>query len=64
MYAPMATRLDTYSISVDPVSAAYVRAVLDHPAFREWRDAALRETWVVDHDEVDEEPVETYRNAA
>ncbi|HEY8565606.1 MAG TPA: glutathione S-transferase family protein [Beijerinckiaceae bacterium] len=63
MYAPMATRLDTYSISVDPVSQAYIHAVLDHPAFRQWRDAALAETWIVDHDEVDEEPVEIYRAA-
>ncbi len=64
MYAPLATRLDTYSIPVDPATRAYVDAILGLPAFREWRDAALQETWVVEHDEVDEEPSEIFRSAA
>jgi glutathione S-transferase len=64
MYAPLATRLDTYSIPVDPATRAYVDAILGLPAFREWRAAALRETWVVEHDEVDEAPSEIFRTAA
>lgn len=64
MYAPLATRLDTYSIPVDQATRAYVDAILGLPAFREWRTAALRETWVVEHDEVDEEPSEIFRTAA
>jgi glutathione S-transferase len=64
MFAPLATRLDTYSIVLDANTRSYVDAVLALPSFGEWRDAALRETWIVDHDEIDEEPIETYRNAA
>jgi glutathione S-transferase len=64
MFAPLVTRLDTYSIALDANTQAYVDAVLSLPAFREWREAALREAWIVDHDEVDEEPIETFRNVA
>ena len=64
MFAPLVTRLDTYSIMLDANTRSYVDAVLSLPSFGEWRDAALRETWIVDHDEIDEEPIETYRNAA
>jgi glutathione S-transferase len=61
MYAPMMTRLDTYAIPVEPLVQAYIDAVLGTPAFQAWRAAALAEPWVVDADEVDEEPVEVYR---
>jgi glutathione S-transferase len=61
MYAPVVTRLDTYSIAVDPVSREYMQAILTLPAFQEWRAAALEEPWVLPHDEVDEEPVEVFR---
>jgi glutathione S-transferase len=64
MFAPLATRLETYSIAVDPQTRAYVDAILALPAFQEWRTAALKETWVVAEDEVDEEPIEVYRQAA
>jgi glutathione S-transferase len=64
MFAPLVTRLDTYSIPISAETRAYVDAVLSLPAFREWRAAALKETWVVDADEVDEEPTENYRSAA
>jgi glutathione S-transferase len=36
MYAPMASRFRTYSVSLDPVSTAYCEAVLDHAWVREW----------------------------
>jgi glutathione S-transferase len=64
MYAPLVTRLDTYSITLDATTQAYVDAVLALPAFQEWRSAALKETWIVEHDEVDEEPIANYRQAA
>jgi glutathione S-transferase len=64
MFAPLVTRLDTYSIPISAETRAYVDAVLSLPAFREWRAAALKETWIVDADEVDEDPIENYRSAA
>lgn len=53
MYAPVATRLRTYGVALDPVSAAYVDAIHAHPAFVRWREAALQESWVVAEDEID-----------
>lgn len=64
MYAPLATRLDTYSIPLDGSTQTYVDAVLNLPAFREWREAGLKESWIVEADEVDEEPIAIFRNAA
>jgi glutathione S-transferase len=64
MYAPVVTRLDTYSIPVDPDTRAYMDTILQLPAFRDWRAAALREAWIVAFDEVDEPPIEVYRQAA
>ena len=61
MFAPVATRFHTYSIPVDPASRAYVDAIYDLPAFRAWRDAALKETWIVPEDEADEPTLENYR---
>jgi glutathione S-transferase len=40
MFAPVATRFDTYGIKLDPVSQAYVEASLALPAMREWTLAA------------------------
>jgi glutathione S-transferase len=53
MYAPVATRLRTYAIEVDPVAAAYVEAIHAHPAFVAWKEAALQETGALAEDEVD-----------
>ena len=53
MYAPVASRIRTYAVPVDPVSAAYVEAVHAHPAFVEWKEAGLRETGVLPEDEID-----------
>jgi glutathione S-transferase len=64
MFAPLVTRLETYGIAVDPVTRGYVDAILALPSFQAWREAALREPWVLTQDEVDEEPVEVYRRAA
>src|SRR4051794_27394429 len=64
MFAPLVTRLDTYSIPVGERVRSYMDAVLSMPAFRDWRAAALKETWIVPSDEVDEEPIADYRKAA
>ncbi|MBS7544990.1 glutathione S-transferase family protein [Ancylobacter oerskovii] len=53
MYAPVATRIRTYGLPVDAVSAAYVEAIHAHPAFAEWKAAALKEEQVLPVDEVD-----------
>ncbi len=62
MFAPVVTRLDTYAIAVDPVSQAYIDAVLAHPAYRDWLSGALAEPWIVAHDEVDEPSIADLRN--
>lgn len=64
MYAPLATRLDTYSMALDTTTRAYVDAILSLPAFQEWRFAALKEEWIVEADEVDEDAIENYRKVA
>jgi glutathione S-transferase len=64
MYAPLVTRLDTYSIPLDATTRAYADAILILPAFQEWRSAAMEEEWIVEADEVDEEAIEDYRKAA
>ncbi len=53
MFAPVVTRLDTYGVELDEPCAAYSRSVLSLPAFVEWREAALREPWIVPEDEID-----------
>jgi glutathione S-transferase len=62
MYAPVVARLDTYAIPVDEVSAEYMRAVFALPAYRQWRDAALKERWIVALDEVDEPAIANLRS--
>jgi glutathione S-transferase len=64
MYAPLVTRLDTYSFDLSTQSRAYVDAVLALESFQDWREAALKESWIVDHDEVDETPVANFRQSA
>jgi len=45
MYAPVATRIASYEIEVDPISAAYIDAIYRLPVFQEWRKAAVAENW-------------------
>ncbi|MBS7697957.1 glutathione S-transferase family protein [Chelatococcus sp. YT9] len=54
MFAPVVTRFISYSIPVEPDIREYMDAVTGTAAFQEWKDAALKETWVVAHDEPDE----------
>lgn len=60
MFVPVVTRLDTYQIEVDAETRSYMDAVLSHPAFVAWRDAALQEPWHVPHYEEGETPVEIF----
>jgi glutathione S-transferase len=53
MYAPVVSRFHTYAVEVGTVARAYMDAVMALPAWREWRAAALAESWVLPEDEVD-----------
>jgi glutathione S-transferase len=50
MFAPVASRFRTYGVALDPTSAAYVDAVWNWPAMREWAAAAEAEPWTVTFD--------------
>jgi glutathione S-transferase len=45
MYAPIVSRFETYAIDVTPQSKAYMTAMTALPAWKEWRAAAMKETW-------------------
>jgi glutathione S-transferase len=53
MFAPVVARFHTYAVDVSAAARGYMNAVMALPAWREWRTAALREPWVLPHDEVD-----------
>jgi glutathione S-transferase len=44
-FAPVAFRLQTYGLALDPVTDAYAARLLALPAMREWQAAALVEPW-------------------
>ncbi len=48
MFAPVATRFKTYAVPLDQDAEAYCNAVLNHPAMKEWIDAAQHEPWLID----------------
>jgi glutathione S-transferase len=47
MYAPVMHRFRTYGVEVAGAAADYMRVLQSHPAFAEWNDAALKETWAI-----------------
>jgi glutathione S-transferase len=53
MYAPVVSRFHTYAVEVGATSRAYMGAVMELPAWREWESAARKEEWVLAQDEVD-----------
>ena len=53
MYAPVASRLVTYGVDLNPVSSAYVDAIMALPAMLTWSEAARQEPWIVAEDELD-----------
>jgi glutathione S-transferase len=48
MYAPVVTRFRTYEVALDAVGARYAAAVWALPSMQAWREAAARETIVID----------------
>ena len=53
MYAPVVSRFHTYAVDVGPVARDYMKAMMALPAWVEWRDAGVKEPWVLPEDEVD-----------
>jgi len=53
MFAPVATRIRTYSLPVSDAAMDYVEAIYSLPAFQEWLAAAKAEPWTVEDDEID-----------
>ncbi len=52
MFAPVASRIETYKIPVGKISKSYIAAVLNSAAFTSWKAAALKEPWIYPEDEV------------
>ncbi len=53
MYAPVVSRLHSYGVPVSAEARVYMDAVMALPAWKEWHDAALREPWIMQHNEPD-----------
>ncbi len=53
MYAPVVARFHNYGLPVAAGTRVYMDAVMATPAWREWTDAAMKETWVLQHNEPD-----------
>ena len=53
MYAPVVSRFHTYDVDVSTYAREYMTAVFALPAWKEWRDAGIKETWVLPEDEPD-----------
>jgi glutathione S-transferase len=53
MYAPVVSRFHTYAVEVGERSRAYMDAVMALPAWRDWKEAALKEPWILPYDEPD-----------
>ncbi|MEQ1713201.1 MAG: glutathione S-transferase family protein [Hyphomicrobium sp.] len=60
MFAPVVTRLDTYSLPVAAETRIYMDAVLSHPAFKQWKAEALREPWRIPDYETGHTVLEDY----
>lgn len=48
MYAPVCTRIVTYSLPVARFAGAYIEAVLRHPFMQDWIAGAQEEEWVIE----------------
>jgi glutathione S-transferase len=47
MFAPVATRFDTYGIALEAQASAYVAAIMAQPFVAEWIAAAQQEPWMI-----------------
>jgi len=52
-YAPVAFRVRTYDLTLDPASAAYSSRLLGLRSMRQWYESALTETWRDDAHDVE-----------
>jgi glutathione S-transferase len=50
-YAPVAYRFRTYGVTPDGAAGDYLKVLLAHPLLRQWEDAALKETEIIEADE-------------
>jgi glutathione S-transferase len=48
MFAPVVTRMVTYSLPVARFAQAYMLAVLQHPFMQDWIAGAQEEDWVIE----------------
>jgi glutathione S-transferase len=53
MYAPVVSRLHSYGIELSAPARVYMDAVMALPAWDAWREAALKEPWVMQGNEPD-----------
>ncbi len=58
MYAPVVARFYNYGLNVGDPARSYMQAVMDTPAWAEWKKAALAEAWVMQGNEPDWPKVE------
>jgi glutathione S-transferase len=47
-FAPVVSRLDVYRLPLAAPARAYCDAILALPAFREWREGAQAEAWIIE----------------
>ncbi len=47
-FAPVVTRLDVYALELAPAARAYCDRVLALAAFRQWREDAQAESWIIE----------------
>jgi len=52
MFAPVVTRIVTYSLPVPRFAQSYMLAVLQHPFMQDWIAAAQEEDWVIEQFEL------------
>ncbi len=52
MFAPVVTRIVTYSLPVPRFAPAYMNAVLQHPFMQDWIASAQEEDWVIEQFEM------------
>lgn len=48
MYAPVVHRFRTYAVKVGPLAQAYMETMMALPAFKEWTEAGLAETLIIE----------------
>jgi glutathione S-transferase len=54
MFAPVASRFGSYAVALESEAEAYAEAVTAHPFMAEWRDAAIKEPWIIAEFEYDD----------